>query len=84
MDVDGGHCAFRGGDDGELGLWSDVAGCVHSVNTRLLCLIDPQKPAFRIQAAAEGFMKVSREFGAETEEERVAFEWCTLCEEYAL
>jgi hypothetical protein len=42
MNVDGGHGAFRGRDDGQLRLWSDVAGRIDSLDARLLRVIHPQ------------------------------------------
>jgi hypothetical protein len=48
MNVDGGHRAFRGGDDRELRMRSDVARGVHALDACLLCIVNPQKIAFRI------------------------------------
>ena len=84
MDVDGGHRAFGGGHDCELGVRSNVARGVDSVNARLLCFIYPHEPALLIQSTSKWFMKVSREFGPEIEEERVAFKRLTLREDNAL
>jgi len=82
--VDGGHRAFRGGDDGQLGLRRDIAGCVDSLDARLLSIVYPHQTTFRIEAVAESFMEVGRELGAEIEEECVALEWLTLGEDNAL
>lgn len=84
MNVDSGHRTFSGGHDRELGVRSNVARGVDSVDAGLLRLIYPHQPALLIQATSEWFMKVSREFGAEIEEERVAFKRLTLREEDAL
>jgi len=84
VDVDGGHGAFGGGDDGELGLWGDVAGGVDAGDARLLCFVYPHQTAFRIEVAAERFVEVRRELGAEIEEQRVALERLTVREDYTL
>ena len=74
MNLDGRHRTFCSRDDRELRLWRDIAGCVNSAHARLLRVIYPHETTFLIKAAAECFVKVSREFGAEVEKKRVARE----------
>src|SRR5678815_1171798 len=57
---------------------SNVTRSIHTLDTRLLRIIDPQQPALGIQPAPERLMKVSRELSAEIEEQRIALKRLTL------
>ena len=72
--MDRGHRTLGGGHDCELRVGCYVARSVHSFDTRLLRLIYPQQTRLSIQSTSESFMKISRELGAEVEEQRVALE----------
>ena len=72
------HCAFCGRDYCELRVRSNIARCIHSLNTRLACVIYPYQIAFGIQSTAEFFVKVSGELRSEVKEQRVALERLTF------
>ena len=84
MNVDGRHRTFSSGDDCELGLRSNVSGCIHAVNTRLARVVHPNQTGLGIQSTSECFVEVSREFDAETEEQRVALERLAFAKKNAL
>ena len=84
MNVNRGHGAFRRGDDRELRVRSNIARRVHALDTRLLRLVYPQQAAVIVQTTSERFMKVSADFCAEVEEQRITLERLTLRKDDAL
>ena len=43
MNMDGSHCALGSGNNGQLGVWCDVAGGVDTLDTSLSSLITEDK-----------------------------------------
>ena len=80
MDMDGSHCAFGGGNNGQLGVWCDVAGGVDTLDTGLSGLVNPYQAACFIELAAEHFVQITCEFSSEVEEKCFALQRVAITE----
>jgi hypothetical protein len=78
--MDGSHCAFGGGNNGQLGIWCDVAGGVDTLDTSLSGLIYPNQAAFFIQLAAEHFVQIACGFSPEVEEKGIGLQHVAVTE----
>ena len=78
--MDGSHRAFGGGNNGQLGVWCDVAGGVDTLDTGLSGLINPYQAAFFIELASEHFVQIACRFVPEVEEECLALQRVAITE----
>ena len=78
--MDRSHCAFGGGDNGQLGVWCDVAGGVDTLHTGLSRSVNPYQAAAFVQLASEHLVQIACGFRPEVEEKRVAIQPVAISE----